>query len=218
MNFEIFFIQDETNKTNAPKLEDFDPDHPWVKDSRGRHKNLLAMLDWPAGADFEPENGDENLPGPVGPEDVCTKSGCGRAKAKNPRTGASHPFCSLKCRHSALGEMGGAAGGGGGGADESRAGHSKQQQHQYNVDFMIAMQLSQIQLMDDMYGVGGADGADSEELSAQFLSRAIAALANRQKCESEIKSEFDNQAANTAAKDALQFYLKRFAFFLFWAE
>lgn len=41
-------------KTGIPKVDEFDPSRPWVKDARGRYHNLLAILDWP-----EEESDDE---------------------------------------------------------------------------------------------------------------------------------------------------------------
>lgn len=32
-----------------------DPDNPWIVDSKGRHRNLTAILDWPESCSDEEE-------------------------------------------------------------------------------------------------------------------------------------------------------------------
>lgn len=34
-----------------------DPDNPWIVDSKGRHRNLTAILDWPESCSDEEEVG-----------------------------------------------------------------------------------------------------------------------------------------------------------------
>ena len=40
-------FEEDWVKSGMPPLEEVDPSKPWVKDTRGRHHNLLAILDWP---------------------------------------------------------------------------------------------------------------------------------------------------------------------------
>ncbi len=80
-----------------------DPDRPWIRDSRGRHHNLLAILDWPqcsSDSDSSEDDGDSRSSKPM-----CTRLVCMRPCAKNPRTGETHQYCSLQCKYLASSGM-----------------------------------------------------------------------------------------------------------------
>lgn len=117
-----------------PPLEELDPNRPWVKDSRGRHHNLLAILDWP-----EEEGSDEDSKTPASPtenyDSLCDRKHCTKPRARNPRTGELHLYCSPNCQYldNAMEES----------AESTGA-------RQYNVDLMIALQMSRIQLLQDL--------------------------------------------------------------------
>lgn len=49
-------------------MDEFDPARPWVKDSRGRYHNLLAILDWPEEDSDEEQPNTPLLPLPEAPE------------------------------------------------------------------------------------------------------------------------------------------------------
>lgn len=75
-------------------LRDIDPNNPWVKDAQGRHTNLPAIYDWPDYDSDEDPASNQTLIKILG---VCSRDGCGRPRARNPRTLDIHEYCSLRC-------------------------------------------------------------------------------------------------------------------------
>lgn len=62
---------------------------------------------------------------------VCDREGCGRPRARNPRNGKIHPFCSLRC---------------------SRTDSSDQPSNattDFAMDLVIALEMSRLQLIED---------------------------------------------------------------------
>ncbi len=53
-------FKDDWVKSGMPPIDELDPDRPWVKDTKGRHHNLLAILDWP-----DEGGSDEDTPSPA---------------------------------------------------------------------------------------------------------------------------------------------------------
>ncbi|RXG51699.1 Ankyrin repeat and IBR domain-containing protein 1 [Armadillidium vulgare] len=77
-----------------------DPSQPWVKDNSGRHANLAALLDWP---DFDSDDEESSLNQALTLTLLgkCSRKACPRPRARNPRTGTIHDFCSLRCAQQA---------------------------------------------------------------------------------------------------------------------
>ncbi|XP_037798012.1 ankyrin repeat and IBR domain-containing protein 1-like isoform X1 [Penaeus monodon] len=76
-----------------------DPAQPWVKDSRGRHTNLAALLDWPD-LDIDEEESSSNQELTLTLLGKCSRKSCPRPRARNPRTGTIHDYCSFAVVHS----------------------------------------------------------------------------------------------------------------------
>ncbi|CAN8005523.1 unnamed protein product [Ixodes hexagonus] len=73
-------------------------DDPWVKDVRGCHANVAALFDWPPENDSNSDSGDEDEENPLTQVlGVCSREGCNRPRARNPRTRQMHEHCSFKC-------------------------------------------------------------------------------------------------------------------------
>ncbi|KAL3204796.1 hypothetical protein MRX96_041179 [Rhipicephalus microplus] len=111
---------------------------PWVKDARGCHANLSALFDWPrdpstsgsSSSDTEDEDRKLALIQAVG---VCSREGCTRPRARNPRTQKLHEYCSLRCqtKHN-NGEL-----------------HQLHNEVDFSMDLMIALELSRMQMIED---------------------------------------------------------------------
>lgn len=188
--------EDDWSKTGYPKVEDFDPMRPWIRDSRGKHHNLLAILDWPDEESDEEssptsvssssslsKNPDPSEPIPV--VALCARSGCQRKRVQNPRTGEWHSYCSITCKYRNTGLADDAlrfmiaSGSGGGstslGASGSSGGHSSAMalRRKYNVDLMIALQMSRLQLLHDLKALSSRERDSSSvdiPTSSCFLS------------------------------------------------
>ncbi|XP_060599500.1 ankyrin repeat and IBR domain-containing protein 1-like [Ruditapes philippinarum] len=94
---------EDLRKAILASIEDFDPDNPWIVDASGRHTNVAALLDWPSSEDSDDsDDGKQKTSNQDSPTseispDHCHREGCSRSRAKNPRTGELHNFCSLRC-------------------------------------------------------------------------------------------------------------------------
>ncbi|XP_065294632.1 ankyrin repeat and IBR domain-containing protein 1-like isoform X1 [Dermacentor albipictus] len=111
---------------------------PWVKDARGCHANLAALFDWPrdpsttgsSSSDTDDEDRKSALIRAVG---VCSREGCTRPRARNPRTQKLHEYCSLRC--------------------QTKHSNQELQQGRHEIDFsmdlMIALELSRMQMIED---------------------------------------------------------------------
>ncbi|XP_037076812.1 ankyrin repeat and IBR domain-containing protein 1-like [Pollicipes pollicipes] len=130
-------------------LSELDPAASWSRDVQA---NLSAMYDWPD-VDWEDDEDDEDdsltaLAARLLSQ--CRRQGCARPRARNPRTGATHDYCSLKCsRMDMLGDLmdqGGALTGG------------------YNMELRIALEMSRLQQLEEQNlakqrGLGQSVGA-----------------------------------------------------------
>ncbi|PNF19231.1 hypothetical protein B7P43_G08208 [Cryptotermes secundus] len=119
----------------AASLRDLDPNNPWVKDSQGRHTNLSAIYDWPD-FDSDEEETEVNHALAVSLLGECSRVGCSRPRARNPRTSAIHDYCSLRCSRAA------------------RLGAEDDVYHvnvtsDYNMDLVIALEMSRLQMIED---------------------------------------------------------------------
>lgn len=91
-----------------------DPNRPWIRDSRGRHHNLLAILDWPQCSNEDSSENDDDdddvatvadesvgvdASSSSSPRSLCARVACMRPCAKNPRTGEFHSYCSVQCQY-----------------------------------------------------------------------------------------------------------------------
>ncbi|XP_014667038.1 PREDICTED: uncharacterized protein LOC106808723 [Priapulus caudatus] len=123
-------------KAITASLKDIDPNDPWVKDSSGRHTNLAALYDWP---DYDSDENDVTIAQNASVFGVCARQGCTRPRAQNPRTGAVHDHCSLRCsRTDKLGKP-----------DEETA-SPPAFVTDYHMELMLALEMSRLQLMQDM--------------------------------------------------------------------
>lgn len=50
----IINVQDLLKKAIGDSIQ-IDPENPWIVDSKGRHRNLTAILDWPESCSDEEE-------------------------------------------------------------------------------------------------------------------------------------------------------------------
>ncbi|XP_076060868.1 uncharacterized protein LOC143036865 [Oratosquilla oratoria] len=120
-----------------------DPSQPWVKDARGRHTNLAALLDWPD-LDSDEEESSLNHALTLTLLGKCSRKTCPRPRARNPRTGAIHDYCSLRCAQQAkyLPDEGNSGEGGSGEASSLEGCDS-------NMELLIALEMSRLQMIED---------------------------------------------------------------------
>lgn len=88
---------EELTQAIMASLKDMNPKDPWVKDHLGKHTNLSAMYDWPDTYSDEEDSSVEVLTANL--FGVCSREGCSKPRARNPRTGQVHEYCSLLCLH-----------------------------------------------------------------------------------------------------------------------
>ncbi|XP_029650318.1 ankyrin repeat and IBR domain-containing protein 1 isoform X2 [Octopus sinensis] len=95
--YSIDLEDEELRKAILASIQEVDPANPWIKDASGRHTNVMAVLDWP---DSDSDSSEADTTGTslksIG---KCSRSGCNRLQALNPRTGILHDHCSLHCLH-----------------------------------------------------------------------------------------------------------------------
>jgi hypothetical protein len=88
---------DEFKNTIALSLKELNPKNPWIIDKKGRHTNLLALLnDWP---ELEQEL-DSILVPSKDKKVLCAKWDCGNVRAVNSLSGSLCNYCSIKCMRS----------------------------------------------------------------------------------------------------------------------
>ncbi|CAF1191870.1 unnamed protein product [Adineta steineri] len=83
----------ELKKAIANSLKELDPKNPWVVDRKGRHTNLVTLLDeWPE-LEMEMDSGliscDDGA--------YCKRRNCYKRRVRNPTTSIRFDYCSLKC-------------------------------------------------------------------------------------------------------------------------
>lgn len=85
---------DEFKNTIALSLKELNPKNPWIIDKKGRHTNLLALLDdWP-----ELEQDLESILVPSKEKNgLCARWECGNVRAVNTLSGSLCNYCSIKC-------------------------------------------------------------------------------------------------------------------------
>ncbi|KAF0308204.1 Ankyrin repeat and IBR domain-containing protein 1 [Amphibalanus amphitrite] len=116
-------------------LSELDPASAY---SRDMQTNLSAMYDWPDVDWEDDEDEEEDALSALAARFLsqCRRQGCCRPRARNPRTGATHDYCSLKCsRMDMLGDLmdqGGMMPGG------------------YNMELRIALEMSQLQQLEEL--------------------------------------------------------------------
>jgi hypothetical protein len=86
--------EDEFKNTIALSIRELNPKNPWIVDKKGRHTNLLALLnDWP-----ELEQDLESILTPSKEKNsMCAKWDCGNVRAVNTLSGSLCNYCSIKC-------------------------------------------------------------------------------------------------------------------------
>ena len=88
---------DEFKNTIALSLKELNPKNPWIIDKKGRHTNLLALLnDWP---ELEQEL-DSILVPSKDKSGLCARKDCGNVRAVNTLSGSVCNYCSIKCMRS----------------------------------------------------------------------------------------------------------------------
>lgn len=139
---------EDLKKAILASIEDIDPDNPWIVDAAGRHIRVEAVTDWPSDDSDDDEDDDivpsrqisnkassstrEPLP------DGCDRIGCCRRRAKNPRTGEIHNFCSLRCSRLHKQRK-----------DEPPAPVFSESQLDEQMDFLRALEMSRIQFLKE---------------------------------------------------------------------
>lgn len=88
---------DEFKNAIALSLKELNPKNPWIVDRKGRHTNLLALLnDWP-----ELETDLDSILMPSKEKNgLCAKWDCGNVRAVNTLSGSLCNYCSIKCMRS----------------------------------------------------------------------------------------------------------------------
>lgn len=123
---------EELTQAIMASLKDVDPKDPWVKDHVGKHTNLSAIYDWPDNYNDEEDSSvavvTANLFG------VCSREGCSKPRARNPRTGQVHEYCSLLCLHTDK--------------DDDLEQHASVEVDP-SMDLLIAIEMSKLQLTSD---------------------------------------------------------------------
>lgn len=84
---------EQLRKAILASIQEVDPAKPWIKDASGRHTNVMAVLDWPNSDDSDTEELYTVTEG------RCKKMSCNNPRAKNPRTGETHDYCSRQCMY-----------------------------------------------------------------------------------------------------------------------
>ena len=85
---------DEFKNAIALSLKELDPKNPWIVDRKGRHTNLLALLnDWP-----ELENDLDKILVPCKEKHgLCARWDCQNVKSVNSLSGSICNYCSIRC-------------------------------------------------------------------------------------------------------------------------
>ncbi len=85
---------DEFKNTIALSLKELNPKSPWIVDKKGRHTNLMALLnDWP---ELEQELDSILIPC-KDKNNLCANVTCGKVRAVNTLSGSTCNYCSIKC-------------------------------------------------------------------------------------------------------------------------
>lgn len=145
-------IEDEQlSQAIAASLHDLDPENPWVKDGQGRHTNLAAIYDWP---DYDSdEEVDVNNALAASILGICSRRGCTKPRARNPRTGALHDYCSLRC--SKLDKLGN--------SEESILSYTSD----FQMDLLIALEMSRLQMIEDKERLTTTNETDAVDVEDQ---------------------------------------------------
>ncbi|XP_022243992.1 ankyrin repeat and IBR domain-containing protein 1-like isoform X2 [Limulus polyphemus] len=129
-------VEDEQiSQAIMASLWDMDPQNPWVKDVQGRHSNLSAIYDWPD-CDSDDSEAYAHNALTVSILGVCARKGCQKARARNPRTGTLHEYCSLQCLQNYTEGV------------EDR--NHLTYELDYSMDLLIALEMSRLQMIEDM--------------------------------------------------------------------
>jgi len=163
---------DQITEAIAASLRQLDPNNPWVKDSQGRHTNLSAIYDWPD-ANSDEEDSDVNQALTVSLLGVCEREGCGRPRARNPRTGKVHPFCSLRCNRFE-------------GACQPITAVTTAD---FAMDLVIALEMSRLQLIEDQMRKQCRNGDQARSSSSSSNSNS-----NNEEHERQTVEEFSEDA------------------------
>ncbi|XP_061169604.1 ankyrin repeat and IBR domain-containing protein 1-like [Saccostrea echinata] len=84
---------EQLRKAILASIQEVDPAKPWIKDASGRHTNVMAVLDWPNSDDSDTDDLY------TVEEGKCQKMSCDNPRARNPRTGEIHGYCSRQCMY-----------------------------------------------------------------------------------------------------------------------
>ncbi|XP_060867309.1 ankyrin repeat and IBR domain-containing protein 1-like [Metopolophium dirhodum] len=115
-----------------------DPDNPWIVDSKGRHRNLTAILDWPESCSDEEEETELDRALAVSVFGQCKMEHCKKARVRNPRTSKFHEYCSLRCKntHKTL-------------LEERKKEKRTSIVGTFAMDLIVALEMSRLQMIKD---------------------------------------------------------------------
>ncbi|XP_055345873.1 ankyrin repeat and IBR domain-containing protein 1-like [Paramacrobiotus metropolitanus] len=166
MDFDDVVLQEDMGAAIAVSLADLDPQNPWVVDKRGRHANLAALYDWP-----EFDDSDEDVGMLLSSSGIslnpCSRPGCSRPCAKNPRTGIYHRHCTLRCKRLHEDDAKESVEDDQPTTSGSRASHK--------LDMIIAMELSRLQMQRDLENRTSSFSSESSIGTASRRHSAFAA-------------------------------------------
>ncbi|XP_050544960.1 ankyrin repeat and IBR domain-containing protein 1-like isoform X2 [Daktulosphaira vitifoliae] len=115
-----------------------DPDNPWIIDSKGRHRNLTAILDWPESCSDEEEETELDRALAVSVFGQCKMENCNKARVRNPRTSKFHEYCSLRCKNSHKTLL-----------EEAKKEKRTSIVGTFAMDLIVALEMSRLQMIKD---------------------------------------------------------------------
>jgi ankyrin repeat/IBR domain-containing protein 1 len=189
------------NEAIISSLDDCDINNSWVQDRNGRHSNLLAIYDWPDDCDEDYHNPisstqamttslDENS------SENCNNSKCNRTKAKNPRTGETHDFCSLKCKYLTKSEK------------NSEDIDGKHYEYDSSMDLLLAIEMSKLSALEERERLNSSQNIDINfDPTNQQIDKS--SENNEIIFESFVKNlKSDKKLIESSAKPVIMFFLK----------
>ncbi|GAB6029004.1 hypothetical protein CHUAL_004792 [Chamberlinius hualienensis] len=176
-------VEDEQlNQAIAESIKDLDPDNPWVKDSQGQHTNLAAIYDWP---DYDSdEEADVNNALAASILGICSRKGCTKPKARNPRTGTMHDYCSLRC--SKICRLS---------AEDNTEESGLSYTSDYQMDLLIALEMSRLQMIEDMERLAAKRNNFKSDSDSQWQT------SNTDSFDQEVRTERDSESPLTTLEN-----------------
>jgi ankyrin repeat/IBR domain-containing protein 1 len=189
------------NQAIISSLNDCDISNSWVQDKNGKHSNLLAIYDWPDDCDQDYHNpisltqaittsSNENS------SQNCNNSKCNRTKAKNPRTGETHDFCSLKCKYLTLSEK------------NSKDIDGKHYEYDSSMDLLLAIEMSKLSALEEREKLNSSQNIDMnfDQINEQIDKSSENNEIIFKSFVKNLKS--DTKLIESTAKPVIMFFLK----------